>query len=122
MLPGGPKFRPPEKLRDQNLDITDRTIRGVTSAGVSIKWMGSTLLTEVSHEAYAHNLLKVTQIGETHVKLSPNRSLYPRKGVAKFRRAANGMSYEVTDALNSSPKNRDMPFVAEAFQVSKLGQ
>ena len=110
---------PQKKLRDQNSDITDRTIRGVTSSSVIIQWMGPALLVEVSHEAYAHNLLKVTQIGELPVKVSPHRSMNSRKGVVKFGRAANGMSNdEVKDALNSSPRNRDMPFVAEAFRVS----
>ena len=108
-----------KKLRDQNFDITDRTIRGVTSASVIIQWMGPALLVEVSYEAYAHNLLKLTQIGELPVKVAPHRSMNSRKGVVKFGRAANGMSNEeVKDALNSSPRNRDMPFVAEAFRVS----
>ena len=61
---------PQKKLRVQNSDITDRTIRGVTSAGMIIQWMGPALLVEVSHEAYAHNL-KVTQIGELPAKVSP---------------------------------------------------
>ena len=107
---------PQKKLRDQNSDITDRTIRGVTSASVIIQWMGPALLVEVSHEAYAHNLLKVTQIGELPVKVSPHRSMNSRK--VKVGRAANGISNEeVKDALNSSPRNRDMTFVAEAFSV-----
>ena len=53
------------------------------------------------------------------VKVSPHRSLNTRKGVAKFGRAATGMSNEeVRDALNSSPRNKDMPFVADAYRVS----
>ena len=109
---------PQKKLQDQNSDITDRTIRGVTSESVSIRWMGAALLVEVAHRAYAHNLLSITQIGQVPVKVSPHRSLNSRKGVAKFGRAASGMSNEeVKDALNSSPRNRDIPFVAEAFRV-----
>ena len=51
--------------------------------------------------------------------LSPHRSLNTRKGVAKFGRAAIGMSNEeVKDAINSSPRNRGIPFVAEAYRVS----
>ena len=73
---------------------TSRTERGVTSASVIIQWMGPALLVEVSHEAYAHNLLKVTQIGELPVKVSPHRSMNSRKVVVKFGRAANGMSNE----------------------------
>ena len=101
------------------LVIMDTTIRGVTSASVSIEWMGPALLVEVFHEAYARNLQKMTQIDQFHVKVSPHRSLNTRKGVAKFDRAATDMSNEeVRDALNSSPRNRDMPFVAEAYRVS----
>ena len=108
---------PQKKLRDQNSDITDRTIWRVTSTSVIIP-DGPALLVEVSHEAYAHNLLKVTQIGELPVKVSSHRSMNSWKGVVKFERSANGMSNEeVKDALNSAPMNRDMPFVAEAFQV-----
>ena len=110
---------PQKKLRDLNDDIMDLTIREVTSASVSIKWMGPALLVEVSHEACARNLLKMKQIDEFPVKVSPHQSLNTRKGVAKFGRAATGMSNaEVRDALNSSPRNRDMPFVAEAYRVS----
>ena len=108
----------PQKLRYQNSDIMDRTIRGVTSASVIIQCMGPALLVEVSHEAYTHNLLKITQIRELPMKISPPPpwSMNSRKGVVKFGRAANGMpNEEVKDALNSSPRNRDMPFVAEAF-------
>ena len=109
---------PQKKLRDLNDVIMDTTIRGVTSASVSIEWMGPALLVEVSHEAYARNLQRMTQIDQFHVKVSPHRSLNTRKGVAKFGRAATGMSNEeVRDALNSSPRNRDMPFVAEAYRV-----
>ena len=51
--------------------------------------------------------------------LSPHCSLNTRKGVAKFGRAAIGMSNEeVKDAINSSPRNRGIPFVAEANRVS----
>ena len=110
---------PQKKLRDFNDNIMDLTIRGVTSASMSIKWMGPALLVEVSHKAYALNLLKMKQIDEFPVKVSPHRSLNSRKGVAKSGRAATGMSNEeVRDALNSSPRNRDMPFVAEACRVS----
>ena len=98
---------PQKKLRDLNDVIMDTTIRGVTSASVSIEWMGPALLVELSHEAYARNLQKITQIDQFHVKVSPHRSLNTRKGVAKFGRAATGMSNEeVQDALNSSPRNR----------------
>ena len=110
---------PQKKLRDLNDVIMDTTIRGVTSASVSIKWMGPALLVEVPHEAYARNLQRMTQIDQFHIKVSPHRSLNTRKEVAKFGRAATGMSNEeVRDALNSSPRNRDMPFVAEAYRVS----
>ena len=110
---------PQNKLRDLNDDIINLTIRGVTSTSVSVKWMGPALFVKVSHEAYARNLQKMTQIDQFPVKVSPHRSLNTRKGVAKFGRAATGMSNEeVRNALNSSPKNRDMPFVAEAYRVS----
>ena len=110
---------PQKKLQDLNDDVMDLTIRGVTSASVSIKWMGPAQLVKVSHEAHAHNLKKMTQIDQVPVKVSPHRSLNTRKGVAKFGRAATGMSNEeVRDALNSSPRNKDMPFVADAYRVS----
>ena len=110
---------PQKKLCDLNDVFMDTTIRGVTSASVSIEWMGPALLVEVSHEAFARNLQRMTQIDQFPVKVSPHRSLNTRKGVAKFGRAATGMSNEeVLDALNSSPRNRDMPFVAEAYRVS----
>ena len=110
---------PQKKLPGLNDVILDRTIQGVTSVIAGIEWMGSALLVEVSHEAYARNLQKLTQIGEVPVKFSPHRSLNTRKGVAKFGRAAIGMSNEeVKDAINSSPRNRGIPFVAEAYRVS----
>ena len=110
---------PQKKLPGLDDVILDRTIQGVTSVSAGIKWMGSALFVEVSHEAYARNLQKLTQIGEVPVKVSPHRSLSTRKGVAKFGRAAIGMSNEgVKDAINSSPRNRGIPFVAEAYRVS----
>ena len=110
---------PQKKLPGLNDVILDRTIQGVTSVSAGIEWMGSALLVEVSHEAYARNLQKLTQIGEVPVKVAPHRSLNTRKGVAKFGRAAIGMSNEeVKDAINSSPRNRGIPFVAEAYRVS----
>ena len=113
---------PQKKLWYLNDDIMDLTIGGVTSASVSIKWMGPSLLVDVSHEAYAHNLQQITQIDQFPVKVSPHRSLNTRKGVAKLGRAATGMSNEeVRNSLNSSPRNRDMPFVAEAYRVSVNG-
>ena len=61
----------------------------------------------------------MTQIDEFSVKVSPHRSLNTRRGVAKFGRAAMGMSNEeFRDALNFSPRNTDMPFVAEAYRAS----
>ena len=108
----------PQKLQDQNSDITDKTIWRVTSASVRIRWWMGAALVEVSHQDYAHNLLKFTWIRQVSVKVSPYQSLNSRKGVAKFGRAATGMSNEeVKDALNSSPRNKDIPFVAEAFRV-----
>ena len=109
---------PQKKLQDQNSDIMDKTIRGVTSVSVSIRWMDAALLVEFSHRAYAQNLLNVTQIGQVTVKISLHRSLNSRKGVAKLEWAATGMSNEeVQDAPNSSPRNWDISFLAEAFRV-----
>ena len=61
----------PQKLRDLNDDIMDLTIRGVTSASVSIKWMGPALLIEVFHESYSRNLQNITQINKFPMKVSP---------------------------------------------------
>ena len=69
---------PQKKLPGLNDVILDRTIQGVTSVSADIEWMGSALLVEVSHEAYARNLQKLTQIGEVPVKVSPHRSLNTR--------------------------------------------
>ena len=69
---------PQKKLRDLNDVIVDSTSRGVTSASMSIEWMGPGLLVEVSHEAYAGNLQKMTKIDQFRVKVSPHRSLKTR--------------------------------------------
>ena len=64
-------------------------------------------------------LAKVDPDWRSPGKSLPHRSLNTRKGVAKFGRAAIGMSNEeVKDAINSSPRNRGIPFVAEAYRVS----
>ena len=70
---------PQKKLRDLNDVIMDTTIRGVASANVSIEWMGPALLVEVSHEAYARKLQKMTQIDQFHVKVSPPTGLWTRE-------------------------------------------
>ena len=79
---------PQKKLRDLNDVIMDTTIRGVTSASVSIELMGPALLVEVSHEAYARNLQRMTQINQFHVKVSPPPVSEHEKGSGKIRQSS----------------------------------
>lgn len=123
----GPKKQPPrflvveadsDGLKKINPVILDKTIQGVTSESVIINWLGSALLVEVSHSAYAENLLKMTRIGETSVKVSPHRSFNSSRGVVRFGRTSGDFSNdEIKQALNSSQRNRNLPHVSEVFRL-----
>ena len=55
--------------------VLEKTIQGMTGKSVQPKWMGRVLQVETTCEAYSTNLLKMTKIGETPVRVSPHRSL-----------------------------------------------
>ena len=118
-LPGGWKHRPPKEAarterchlgqdhpRGHQCECRHR-VDGLSPTGRGLTW------------GIWSQLAKVDPDWRSPGKSLPHRSLNTRKGVAKFGRTAMGMSNEeVKDVINSSPRNRGIQFVAEAYRVS----
>ena len=73
---------------------------------------------EVNHEAYFTNLMKLNQIGDMPVRVSPHPSQKYAKAVVRFRHAVEGLANEEhTRHLNMTRHNNDSPQLKETSRV-----
>ena len=113
---------PNKSLTRLNRTVLAKTTEDVTSKTVHREWMGWALLVEVNHEAYSTNLLKLTKIGDMHVRVSAHQSLNFCKGVVRFKQPATDLTNEdLVRDLNMSWCNKDTPQVTEACRIINKG-
>ena len=114
-------LNPQKTLWRVNGTILDKTIDGATSVTTKREWMGKAVLVEVNCGAYSTNLLKLTQIDDTPVRVLAHRSLNYAKGMVRFCQAAQDLTNQDL-ARDLNVKAQRWPAPGERCQQGYLNQ